>query len=175
MKKISFGMKDADLRFYMYKILQCLEYSHSHQIIHRDIKPGNIVINEKTKELRVIDWGLAEYYIKGYKYNVRVSSRYYKAPELLLNYMEYDYAIDMWSLGCLFAGILFQRDYFFKGDDLFDQLVRIVKVLGSEDIEEFIKKYPDSSIDEKKMKKIQKYILIILILLAYRKSLFGIM
>ena len=140
----------------MYKILQCLEYTHSHRIMHRDIKPGNVVINPQTKELQVIDWGLADYYVPGYKYNVRVSSRYYKAPELLLHYMSYDYSIDMWSLGCLFAGCLFQKDYFFKGDDLIDQLVRIMKVLGTDGVENFIKKYPESYIEEKKKVKLNK-------------------
>ena len=79
MKRISNGITDEDLRLYMYKILKCLEYTHSHRIMHRDIKPGNVVINPQTKELQVIDWGLADYYVPGYKYNVRVSSRYYKA------------------------------------------------------------------------------------------------
>ena len=156
MKRISNGITDEDLRLYMYKILKCLEYTHSHRIMHRDIKRGNVVINPQTKELQVIDWGLADYYVPGYKYNVRVSSRYYKAPELLLHYMSYDYSIDMWSLGCLFAGCLFQKDYFFKGDDLIDQLVRIMKVLGTDGVENFIKKYPESYIEEKKKVKLNK-------------------
>ena len=134
MKKIS--MMPNTLKEYMYKILQCLQYTHSHGFLHRDIKPGNIVINSKTGDLRVIDWGLAEIYIKRYEYNVRVSSRYYKAPELLLEIKRYNGAIDLWSLGCLFAAFLFKKDFFFKGEDLRDQLIKICRVLGTERITE---------------------------------------
>ena len=157
MKRISYKIKDSDLRLYMYKILKCLEYTHSHGIMHRDIKPGNVVINTLTKELRVIDWGLAEFYSKGFEYNLRVSSRFYKAPELLLHYKKYDYSIDMWSLGCLFAAVLFQKDYFFKGDDLNDQIVKIVSVLGYDGIEEFTDIYEDSYVDRKVIGIIKKF------------------
>jgi casein kinase II subunit alpha len=51
-------------------------------------------------KLRIIDWGLAEYYHPTTEYNVRVASRYYKSPELLLDYMTYDHSLDLWSLGC---------------------------------------------------------------------------
>jgi serine/threonine protein kinase len=52
----------------------------------RDVKPRNIIINPRTKELRLIDWGLADFYLPGRRYVVRVGSRYYKAPELLCGY-----------------------------------------------------------------------------------------
>ena len=52
--------------------------------MHRDIKPQNIMYDYVEKQLRVIDWGLAEFYIPGTKYNVRVASRFYKSPELLV-------------------------------------------------------------------------------------------
>ena len=54
---------DFDVRVYTYKILEALEFSHSHGIMHRDVKPLNIVINHETKELRLIDWGLADFYL----------------------------------------------------------------------------------------------------------------
>jgi casein kinase II subunit alpha len=57
------------------------------------------MIDHKKKKLRIIDWGLAEYYIQGEEYNVRVASRYFKGPELLVGYRTYDYSLDMWSLG----------------------------------------------------------------------------
>ena len=141
MKKITKGISPEDLQHYMYQLLLCLQYTHSKKIMHRDIKTGNIVINKGTKQLNVIDWGLAEYYIKGYEYNIRVGSRYYKAPELLLNYQSYDYAIDMWSVGCIFAGVIFQRDFFFKGEDLSDQLYKVASVLGGHHVIEFLGKY----------------------------------
>lgn len=90
---------DYDIRYYMYEILKGLDYCHSQGIIHRDIKPHNVMIDHKKKKLRIIDWGLAEYYIQGEEYNVRVASRYFKGPELLVGYRTYDYSLDMWSLG----------------------------------------------------------------------------
>ena len=81
--------------------------------MHRDIKPQNIVIDHKLKKLRIIDWGLAEFYHPEKDLNVRVASRYFKPPELLCNYRYYDYALDIWSLGCLMAGIVSLSFYFF--------------------------------------------------------------
>ena len=74
--------------------------------MHRDIKPQNILIDPERRSLKVIDLGLAEFYFPGKNYNVRVASRYFKGPELLLGYEYYDYSLDMWSLGALFAGIV---------------------------------------------------------------------
>ena len=89
----------------------------------------------------MIDWGLAEYYFPGKDYNVRVASRYYKGPELLLDYKYYDYSLDIWSLGVTFAEIIFQKAPFFQGMDNFDQLEKINKVLGTPDLEAYIKKW----------------------------------
>jgi len=55
-------LDDMDIRIYLYKILEALDYSHSHGIMHRDVKPLNIVINHHEKMLRLIDWGLADFY-----------------------------------------------------------------------------------------------------------------
>lgn len=103
------------MRLYIYKILEALEFSHSHGIMHRDVKPLNIVINNEEKELRLIDWGLADFYIPEKEYNVRVASRYYKGPELLVDDKLYHYSLDIWSLGCTMAGMIFKIDTFFKG------------------------------------------------------------
>ena len=73
------------------------------------------MIEPQTKKLRLIDWGLAEFYHPQKMYNVRVATRYFKAPELLVDYKYYDYALDMWSFGCLLAGIVFQKEPFFHG------------------------------------------------------------
>ena len=75
-------------------------------IMHRDVKPHNIIIDHKKRELRLIDWGLAEFYVPGQEYNVRVASRYFKGPELLVDNLLYDYSLDIWSLGCMFAGMV---------------------------------------------------------------------
>ena len=145
LKKVTNKITPEDMKLYIYKILQCLSFCHSKRIMHRDIKSGNIVVNSLTKELNVIDWGLSEYYIGNYKYNTRVGTRFYKAPELLLDYKKYDYAIDIWSVGCILASMIFQKDFFFKGSDLNDQLFKITEVLGFEDIENFQEKYKNES------------------------------
>ena len=97
----------------------------------------------------MIDWGLAEFYHKNQEYNVRVASRYFKGPELLIDYRTYDYSLDLWSLGCTFAGMIFLKEPFFHGKGKFifynqdnnDQLVKIAKILGTEDLYKYLEKY----------------------------------
>merc|ERR1711920_1189696 len=132
---------DFDVRYYIYEILKALDYCHSCGIMHRDVKPHNVMIDHQTKKLRLIDWGLAEFYHPKQQYNVRVASRYFKGPELLVNMRQYDYSLDMWSLGCMFAGMTFQKEPFFHGRDNHDQLVKIAKVLGTAGLYEYIKQY----------------------------------
>ena len=72
---------------------------------------------------------------------MRVASRYYKGPELLVEDKLYHYSLDIWSLGCTLAGMMFKIDTFFKGSDNNDQLARIVNVLGSDDLREYLRKY----------------------------------
>lgn len=133
--------EDYDVRYYIYQLLKALEYSHSYGIMHRDVKPHNVMIDHKNRKLRLIDWGLAEFYHPGKEYNVRVASRYFKGPELLVGMRDYDYSLDIWSLGCMLAGILFHKEPFFKGKDNYDQLVKIVKVLGTKDLLKYLEKY----------------------------------
>ncbi|KAJ6248508.1 casein kinase ii subunit alpha [Anaeramoeba flamelloides] len=132
---------DYEIRFYLYKILQALDYAHSNGIIHRDIKPHNIMIDPKTKELAIIDWGLSEFYFPNQRYNLKVASRYYKAPELLVGYHRYNYSMDIFALGCTFAGMIFNVDIFFRGKNNHDQLVQIVKVLGTDSLDKYLTKY----------------------------------
>ena len=92
--------------------------------MHRDVKPHNVMIDHERRkvsiislqmptevdgffaQLRLIDWGLAEFYHPKTEYNVRVASRYFKGPELLVDFQEYDYSLDMWSYGCMFASMV---------------------------------------------------------------------
>lgn len=140
-KHLYLKLTEYDIRFYMYEVLKALNYCHSKGIMHRDVKPHNIIVDHPHRKLRVIDWGLAEFYRPNQEYNVRVASRYFKGPELLVDYGYYDYSLDIWSLGCMFAAMIFRREPFFHGSDNYDQLVRIVKVLGSLDFYSYLAKY----------------------------------
>ncbi|KAJ1854071.1 Casein kinase II subunit alpha [Coemansia sp. RSA 1853] len=140
--KVLYSMfTDYDVRYYIYELLKALDFAHSRGIMHRDVKPHNVMIDHEQRTLRLIDWGLAEFYHPGMDYNVRVASRYFKGPELLVDYTPYDYSLDMWSLGCMFGSMIFRKEPFFHGHDNFDQLVKIVKVLGTEDLVAYLKKY----------------------------------
>ena len=101
----------------------------------------SISFTNLLSQLRLIDWGLAEFYHQGTEYNVRVASRYFKGPELLVDFQEYDYSLDMWSLGAMFASMIFRKEPFFHGNSNSDQLVKIAKVLGTDDLFEYLDKY----------------------------------
>jgi len=134
-------LQDYDIRYYLFELLKALDFCHSMGIMHRDVKPHNVMIDKETRQLRLIDWGLAEFYHPGQEYNVRVASRYFKGPELLVDYQLYDYSLDMWSLGCMVASMIFRKEPFFQGHDNYDQLVKIVRVLGTEEFYDYIDKY----------------------------------
>ena len=110
-------MGDFEIRYYLFELLKCLNYSHEYGIMHRDVKPSNIMIDHSIRKVRIIDWGLAEFYHPHREYNVGVASRFYKGPELLVNQKIYHYALDIWSFGALMAGIIFQKEPFFRGED----------------------------------------------------------
>ncbi|THX20604.1 Pkinase-domain-containing protein [Aureobasidium pullulans] len=132
---------DYDVRYYIFELLKALDFCHSKGIMHRDVKPHNVMIDHEKRKLRLIDWGLAEFYHAGTEYNVRVASRYFKGPELLVDFQEYDYSLDMWSLGAMFASMIFRKEPFFHGNSNSDQLVKIAKVLGTEDLFDYLDKY----------------------------------
>jgi len=132
---------DYDVRYYIFELLKALDFCHSKGIMHRDVKPHNVMIDHENRKLRLIDWGLAEFYHQGTEYNVRVASRYFKGPELLVDFQEYDYSLDMWSLGAMFASMIFRKEPFFHGNSNSDQLVKIAKVLGTEDLFDYLDKY----------------------------------
>ncbi|KAJ7349757.1 kinase-like domain-containing protein [Mycena albidolilacea] len=135
------SLAEADIRHYTFQLLTALDFIHAHGIIHRDIKPANVMIDHQRRELRIIDWGLAEFYHPSVKYHVSVGSRPYKAPELLVGYKLYDYSLDMWSTGCMFAAMIFRKQHFFRGVDNEDQLLQIVRLLGSERFDAYLDAY----------------------------------
>ncbi|RLN56129.1 hypothetical protein BBJ28_00012574 [Nothophytophthora sp. Chile5] len=134
-------LSDFDIRYYIFELLKALDYCHSNGIMHRDVKPHNVMIDHEKRQLRLIDWGLAEFYHPGREYNVRVASRYFKGPELLVDMQEYDYSLDMWSLGCMFAAMIFRKEPFFHGHDNCDQLVKIAKVKGTDELFDYLTTY----------------------------------
>ena len=74
--------------------------------MHRDIKPFNVLINPETKGLKIIDFGLAEFYFPEKENNTHVASLYYKSPELFFSNSNYDYRVDVWSAGLIMAGMV---------------------------------------------------------------------
>ncbi|KAH7099236.1 Pkinase-domain-containing protein [Auriculariales sp. MPI-PUGE-AT-0066] len=134
-------LTDLDVRYYMFQLFRALEWAHERGIMHRDVKPHNMMIDHSRRKLRLIDWGLAEFYHPGEAYNVRVSSRCFKGPELLVGFEYYDYSLDMWCSGCVFASIIFRKEPFFHGRDNYDQLVRIAKVLGTDGLFAYLHQY----------------------------------
>ncbi|CAI7659626.1 unnamed protein product [Penicillium palitans] len=104
-----------------------LKYVHSAGVVHRDLKPSNILINENC-DLKICDFGLArvkEAHMTGY-----VSTRYYRAPEIILTWKRYSEKADIWSAGCIFAEMILARPRF-PGKDHIDQFSVITQLLGS--------------------------------------------
>lgn len=122
-------LSDDHVQFLVYQILRGLKYIHSAGIIHRDLKPSNLVVNEEC-DLKIVDFGLArqaEAEMTGY-----VATRWYRAPEIMLNWMHYDQTVDVWSVGCIMAELISGKTLF-PGTDHINQLERIMAVCGTPD------------------------------------------
>ena len=117
-------------------------------IMHRDVKPENIVIDHERRILRLIDWGFGALYFPGQSYSCGACTLPYRAPELLLGYKYYDYSMDMWSFGCVAAGMLLRVDTLFNGADEGALLRDIGRVLGRSKLDEYLQKYDIRSATE---------------------------
>ncbi|KAJ2641291.1 MAPK protein hog1 [Coemansia sp. RSA 1694] len=115
------------IQYFLYQILRGLKYVHSAGVIHRDLKPSNIVINENC-DLRICDFGLAR--IQDPQMTGYVSTRYYRAPEIMLTWQKYDVAVDIWSAGCILAE-MFEGTPLFPGKDHVHQFSIITELLGT--------------------------------------------
>ncbi|KAL7060995.1 hypothetical protein AAHC03_09304 [Spirometra sp. Aus1] len=134
------GLTDEHICFLVYQMLRGLKYMHSAGIIHRDLKPSNIAVNEDC-ELKIIDFGLArqrQCEMTGY-----VATRWYRAPEVMLNWMHYNDSVDIWSVACIMVELK-TRKPLFCGLNQIDQVKQIMTVVGKPD-KELMQKINSSS------------------------------
>ncbi|KAH8835083.1 mitogen activated protein kinase [Flagelloscypha sp. PMI_526] len=115
------------IQYFLYQILRGLKYVHSAGVVHRDLKPSNILVNENC-DLKICDFGLAR--IQDPQMTGYVSTRYYRAPEIMLTWQKYDVAVDIWSTGCIFAEML-EGKPLFPGKDHVNQFSIITELLGT--------------------------------------------
>ena len=130
-------MSLRDLRTYMRELLRGLEFVHGKGVIHRDIKPQNVLFSLKSGKLKLIDFGQAAVYEPDVALSPRVGSRFFKAPELLMEYPFYSYAVDIWAAGIIFVSIIFKRFPFFLSTGIEDQLAQVVDWAGTEEYVKF--------------------------------------
>ncbi len=116
------------MQYFLYQLLRGLKYVHSANVLHRDLKPSNLLVNANC-DLKIADFGLARTTSDTNFMTEYVVTRWYRAPELLLNCSEYTEAIDVWSVGCIFMELL-NRKPLFPGKDYVQQLVLITEVLS---------------------------------------------
>ncbi|CAD6591064.1 MAG: MAPK protein hog1 [Alectoria sarmentosa] len=115
------------IQYFLYQILRGLKYVHSAGVVHRDLKPSNILVNENC-DLKICDFGLAR--IQDPQMTGYVSTRYYRAPEIMLTWQKYDVEVDIWSAGCIFAEML-EGKPLFPGKDHVNQFSIITELLGT--------------------------------------------
>jgi len=131
------GLTDAGTRFttpqikcYMKQLLEGLAYCHKNRVLHRDIKGSNLLINNEG-QLKLADFGLARPFDDtGRQLTNRVITLWYRPPELLLGSQNYGPAVDMWSVGCIFAELL-TRKPILPGRNEFEQIDLIFKTFGT--------------------------------------------
>jgi len=129
-------------KIYMYQILRSISYIHAVGVCHRDIKPQNLLLNPKTHEVKLCDFGSAKVLVAGEPNVAYICSRYYRAPELVFEATEYNNAIDVWSVGCVMAELMLGNPLF-PGDSGVDQLIEIIKILGTPTREEIYAMNPN--------------------------------
>lgn len=130
------------IQFFLYQVLRGMKYIHSAGILHRDLKPKNLLVNSNC-DLKICDFGLSradipELYEAGAMTDY-ISTRWYRAPELLFGSDFYTATVDIWSIGCIFAELL-TRSSFLPGTDSENQLELIIDMMGLPD-KETIKKF----------------------------------
>lgn len=135
-------LSDDHRQFFLYQILRGMKYVHSAQVIHRDLKPRNLLVNANC-DLKICDFGLARVNFSDKDFQTcpmteYICTRWYRAPEVLCSWMDYTTAIDIWSIGCIFAEML-ERKPLFPGHNTQHQLQLIITFLGTPRAEELMK------------------------------------
>jgi cyclin-dependent kinase 2 len=125
-------LKPELIKSYLNQLLRGVAYCHSRRVLHRDLKPQNLLI-DKLGALKLADFGLARAFgIPLRPYTHEVITLWYRAPEILLGAKNYSTPVDVWSVGCIFAEMLTKRPLF-PGDSEIDELFRIFRTLGTPD------------------------------------------
>ncbi|XP_025081640.1 cyclin-dependent kinase 2-like [Pomacea canaliculata] len=126
------GLPPALIKSYLHQLLAGVAYCHAHRVLHRDLKPQNLLIDIKGN-IKLADFGLARAFgVPVRTYTHEVVTLWYRAPEILLGSRFYSVSVDVWSLGCIFVEMIIRRALF-PGDSEIDQLFRIFRTLGTPD------------------------------------------
>lgn len=121
----------SNVKKYLSHLLHGIDGIHSKRIMHRDLKPQNILLSPNYETLKIADFGLArKISVQPEEYTVEVCTLWYRAPEMLMTNGNYGKSADMWAVGCLFAELL-SLEPLFPGDSAIDQLNKIFGRLGT--------------------------------------------
>lgn len=131
LKRNGKGLEADILRQWTSQLFSGLEFLHCHRMVHRDLKPQNVLVNTKLHVLKLADFGLGRFYDIPLKpYTHEVVTLWYRAPEVLLGQMRYGTPIDVWSLGCIVAEMA-TATALFPGDSEIDTIFKIFRLLGT--------------------------------------------